>query len=143
MNKWDLLIDIQKSFEFDLTVKNDEAVLTNRDTGESIEIYEERYTSDNSYEYVVCFSTQHCHFDDIDDAAEYIRLILTDEVLPIEFYFGGKDYFGGEIRKSDYNKLNKEFLARRFGYDTEYISQFEYEVHSWSGKYNLSLRKVK
>ncbi len=142
MSKWDFLNDFKKSFEFDLKIKSDEAVLTNRDTGESIIVFEERYTSDNSYEYVVCFSTQHCHFDDIDDAAEYIRLILTDEVLPIEFYYNGKNRFGGEIRKSDFKKLSKEFLVSYSHHDEEYISQLEYEVHSWSGKYNVERRKV-
>ena len=73
----------------------------------------------------------------LSKSAVYIRMILTDEVLPIEFYLHGERRFGGEIKKTDYDGLTMEFLAGHYGYSVEYLSQFEYEVHSWSGRYNV------
>ena len=147
MGKWDFLNEIQKEFAFDLSLKEDEAILTNLETGESIEIFEEDYSVDPKdwlyVEYIVCFTTQHRHFEDLSDAADYIRLILTDEVLPIEFYLNGERRFGGEIKKSDFDRLTVEFLAGYYGYSVEYLSQFEYEIHSWSGRYNVERRYFK
>ena len=148
-NKWDFLNDLQKSFQFDLKTADDEAVLTNRSTGESIEIIEEKYTT-ASYgdkipevycEYIVCFSTQHRHFEDLSDAADYVRLILNDEVLPIEFYQNGERRFGGDIRRTDFYNLTAEFLSKEFCHSADHISQLEYEIHSWSGKYNIERRR--
>ena len=149
MGKWDFLNEIQKEFAFDLSLKEDGAILTNRETRESIEIFEEEYyysvdPKDGLYvEYIVCFTTQHRHFEDLSDVAEYIRLILTDEVLPIEFYLHGERRFGGEIKKTDFYRLTVEFLAGYYGYSVEYLSQFEYGIHSWSGRYNVERRIFK
>ena len=102
MGKWDFLYDIQKEFDFDLSIEKNGAKLTNRNTKESIEVYEEEYYYSDAPEadpfvmYIVCFSTQHAHFDE----------------------------------------LTIDLLADRFGYTADYISQFEYEIHSWSGKYD-------
>lgn len=141
MNDWDFLYDIQKSFDFDLEIKEDTAVLINKITKAKIEIYKEIYYTDDQrknvfYEYIVIFTTQHRHFDDLNKVNGYVCKILTDDVLPIEFYKDGKNKFGGELSKSEFEKLSKRFLADRFGYTEEYISLFEYEIHSWSGKYN-------
>lgn len=142
MSKWDFLYDIQKSFDFDLEIKEDTAVLINKITKAKIEIYKEIYYTDDQrknvfYEYIVIFTTQHRHFDDLNEVDEYVRRILTDDVLPIEFYKDGKNKFGGELSKSEFEKLSKRFLAEEFGYTEEYISEFEYEIHSWSGKYDI------
>ena len=107
---------------------------------------EEYYTNDKSGRiftvYTVRFSTQHMHFDTLMDVEKYIRLILSDEVLPIEFYQSERSRFGGEIRNEDFEHITVENLAQWFGYTPEYISQFEFEVHSWSGKYDLKRKKV-
>ena len=149
MGKWDFLNEIQKEFAFDLSLKEDGAILTNTETREIIEIFEEKYyysvePKDGHYvEYIVCFTTQHRHFEDLSDVADYIRLILTDEVLPIEFYLHGERRFGGEIKKTDFYRLTIEILAGYYGYSVEYLSQFEYEIHSWSGRYNVERRIFK
>ena len=49
--------------------------------------------------------------------------LLQDEVLPIEFFLLGKRRFGGEIKKTDYDGLTKDFLANYSGYSVDYISQ--------------------
>ncbi len=141
MDKWNFLYDFQKSFDFDLSVESDTAVLTNHNTGAHIEIFEDKYSTKDIkepfVEYRVCFSTQHRHFDSLSKVEKYVNLILTDEILPIEFYYNGERRFGGEITKTDYEGLNIERLAELFGYTIEYLSQFDFEVHSWSGKYNI------
>ncbi len=141
MDKWNFLYDFQKTFDFDLSVESDMAVLTNRNTGVHIEIFEDKYSTkdmkESFAEYRVCFSTQHRHFEDLGKVEKYVRLILTDEILPTEFYYNGERRFGGEITKADYQDLNIEHLAELFGYTVEYIYQFDFEVSSWSGKYNI------
>ena len=147
MGKWDFLYDIQKAFAFDLSIKYDAVKLTNRNTGESIDVYEEAYPSCDSetdpfIEYTVYFSTQHRHFKELDNVKQYIMQLLQDEVLPIEFFLLGKRRFGGEIKKTDYDGLTIDFFANYCGYSVDYISQFEYEIHSWSGQYNTERRKI-
>lgn len=152
MNKWDSLHELAQKHRLALTVDNAKAILTDPKTGEHIEVLEEKYypkrdsitgTEDEAFvEYIVYFSTQHAHFEDLDDALEYVAAIIADEVLPIEFYLNGKRSFGGEIAKSDFEVLSAEFLASYYGYTVEHLSQFEYEIHSWSGRYNTERRRV-
>ena len=147
MGKWDFLYDIQKAFAFDLSIKLDTVKLTNRNTGESIDVYEEEYSSDDSendsfIRYTVSFSTQHRHFEELDNVKQYIMQLLQDEVLPIEFFLHGKRCFGGEIKKTDYDGMTIDFLASYWGYSVDYISQLEYEIHSWSGQYNIERRRI-
>ena len=73
MENWDFLRSLQADFAFDLTTEEDEAVLTNRDTGGKIGILLETYACPDS---------------------------------------------------------------------PEYLSQFEYEIHSWSGTLDTGRRKV-
>lgn len=152
MNNWDSLYELADKHRLALTVDNAKAILTDPKTGEHIEVLEEKYypkrdsitgTEDEAFvEYIVYFSTQHAHFEDLDDALEYVAAIIADEVLPIEFYLNGKRSFGGEIAKSDFKVLSAEFLASYYGYTVEHLLQFEYEIHSWSGRYNTERRRV-
>ena len=66
---------------------------------------------------------QHRHFKELDNVKQYIMQLLQDEVLPIEFFLLGKRRFGGEIKKTDYDGLTKDFLANYSGYSVDYISQ--------------------
>ena len=99
---------------------------------------------DRFVQYIVCFSTQHCHFDvnEEDEALEYILAIMEDKVLPLEFYMDGKRRFGGEIEADDLDKLSVSFLAEWIGFSSDYLLSFDYEIHSWSGKNNTGLRRV-
>jgi len=132
---------------FDLTVNygDDYAVLTNPVTGAKIVISEDTCLNGDGTafpEYTVCFSTQHRHFSSMDKVVLYIRQILTDEILPIEFFECGRARFGGEIRKIDFDSISPKSLAQLFGYTSGYLSGLEIEVHSWSGKYDLKRTKV-
>ena len=146
MEQWDFLKELADEYQLDVTVDDIEVILTDQKTGEHIDIYVEKYLSedlkDTYVEYIVCFSTQHVHLENLSDVAEYVRLILADEVLPIEFYLQGERRFGGEIKHTDLDGLTIEFLADHYGYSVEYLSQFDYEIHSWSGKYNREQTKV-
>ena len=152
MGKWDPLHELAQKHRLALTADDAKAILTDPKTGEHIDIFEEKYYSKEYFttgseedvfvEYIVCFSTQHRHFEDLDDALEYVEAIIADEVLPIEFYLNGKRRFGGEIAKADFEELSVEFLAAHYGYSVEYLSQFEYEIHSWSGRYNTERKRV-
>lgn len=152
MSKWDSLYELAEKHRLALTIDNAKAILSDPKTGEQIDILENKYYSkkasitgseDEAFvEYIVYFSTQHTHFEDFDDALEYVEAIIADEVLPIEFYLNGEDCFGGEITRADFEELSAEFLASYYGYTVEYLSQFEYEIHSWSGQYNTERRRV-
>lgn len=152
MGKWDPLYELAEKYRLILTTENAKAILTDPKTGEHIDIFEEKYypkeyfttgSEDEAFvEYIVCFSTQHGHFEDLSDALEYVEAIIADEVLPIEFYLNGEDCFGGEITRADFEGLSAEFLAAHYGYTVEHLSQFEYEIHSWSGRYNTVRRRV-
>lgn len=146
MEKWEFLKNIQKIYAIDFTVEEDEASIVNPDNGKCIKIYSEKYYSKDGKEafseYIVCFATQHRHFDELDEVEEYIHEILKDEVLPIEFYVADKRGFGGEIEKAELETLTFALLAQQWGYSTEYLSARDYEICSWSGKYDSGRKKV-
>ena len=85
--------------------------------------------------------SQQRHIDDLKDVEEYIISILEEEVLAIEFYTNGKNRFGGDIARSDGAAISIDYLAKHFHYPAEYLSQFDYEVYSWSGKYDDTRQK--
>lgn len=151
MGKWEPLYELAEKHRLILTTDNAKAILADPKTGEQIEVLEEKYYSKNDsitgsendsfVDYTVCFFTQHAHFEDFDDALEYVEAIIADEVLPIEFYLNGEDCFGGEITQADFDELSDELLAAEFGYFAKDLSLFEYEIHSWSGRYNTERRR--
>lgn len=147
-----VLSELADKYRLDLTVDDNKAVLSDPKTGEQIDVYEEKYypkkyfstgSEDDVYvQYIVCFSTQHVHIDDLSEVPEYIESILTDEVLPIEFYLNGERRFGGEIKRADFDGLSAKFLAAYYGYSVEDISRYEYEIHSWCGRYNTGRKRI-
>lgn len=147
MSKWDFLYGIQKSYDTGLEIKEDSAEIINKKTNEKISVFEERYNRDKAgtdaaCEYIVCFATQHRHFDDLCDVDEYVRQILDDEVLPVEFYKDGKARFGGELSGAIPDELSPRFLAAYFGLAADQLTGFEYEIRSWSGKRDVKRRKA-
>ncbi len=147
MENLDFLQELQKDYAFTLTVEEGRRVLRNPRTGGQIEIFEESYYTDSRRtetftEYIVCFATQHRHLEDPEDVEDYVRELLEDEILPIEFYCRGERRWGSEIRREDFADLDTARLSSLFGYPTAYLSQLEYEIHSWSGQYDVPLRRV-
>ena len=131
--------------KIDLTFINDRAVIKNPANDNRIEVFRETYAphapGEPPYtEYIVCFSTQHRHMEDLDEVRDYIRMIMRDEVLPIEFYLNGKPGFGGEITKEEFTRLTPESAAELFGLSPAYIRQFDCQITSWSGKLDTELK---
>ena len=140
MIRIDFLDKISQTFNLNMSYYDNDAILINPHSGAKIVLSDD--TTPEYTEYTVSFSTQHRHFSSLEKAEEYIRLIISDEVLPIEFFESNRARFGSEIRKNDFDDITTEKLAQIFGYTVEYLSQFEFEVHSWSGKYDLKRTKV-
>lgn len=145
METWEFLNDVQKLYAINLDIKEDEARIINPNNGKCVNIYREKYYSQDGkdvfIEYIVCFATQHRHLEDLDEVEEYVHSILKDEILAIEFYNSGARSFGGEIEKADLLDLSLTLLGKRWGYSMEHFSAKEYEIYSWSGKYD-SGRKI-
>ena len=145
---FDMSANAITAYNVSYEVKEHELIIVNPDNGYKLHVYEDvGYSQDMTIryvEYIVEFSTQHRHFDadNEDDIREYILAILNDEVLPLEFYMDGKRRFGGEIGADDWDKLSLSFLSQQYGYTSDYLQPFDYEIHSWSGKYDTGLRKV-
>ncbi len=149
MNLFNEIVEVVKSYDVSVEVKEDELVIINQLNDNRLLVYEDVYynkeLTTRFVSYCVVFSTQHRHFDDIedvDDIKKYVLSILNDDVLPIEFYSKGERRFGGELSRSEYQSLTLSKLSERFGYISDYLSQFEYEIHSWSGDYDTGRKSV-
>ena len=141
----ELIEKIENYIKEKIELKDDKLVIYNVNNGNNIEIIEEVYQSkeDSLIQYIVSFSTQHCHFDDTEDILEYVNDIINDRVLSIEFYLNNEDIFGGEIPLELFNNLSIKTLANYFDYSEDDISNFEFEINSWSGKHDIKRKSVK
>ena len=148
MKLFETIVSAMTAFHVSVEVKDHELVIRNPENGNKLHVYEDvGYSQDMTIrfvEYIVEFSTQHCHFDadDEDGILEYMMDILNDKVLPFEFYMDGKRRFGGEIQADDLDNLSVSFLAQQYGYPSDTLLSFDYEIHSWSGKYDTGLKQV-
>lgn len=142
----DIIIDLIKNNKnIKYETKDDKLYIYNKENNNYIEIIKITYSSnkDSFIEYIISFSSQHHHFkDNIEEILEYIKDIMNDQVLPIEFYSNDKNRFGSEISFELFNNLSIKSLANYFGYSEDYISTFEFEIHSWTGKYDIKRTPV-
>ena len=129
MNK---LIEELKKINTKYQFKDNKIIIHNEINNNCIEVLE-----DSNNEYIVIFSTQHAHFEDIDDVLDYINDIINEQVLPIEFYLDNKNIFGGDIPLDLFNSLTIKSLANYFGVSEDYISNFDYQITSWNGNYDV------
>ena len=142
MEKWNTLIASLHGYGVAISETEDEVVITDRANGSEMVVLDESYQqsedpSDLFTNIVVYFSTQHRHFEDMEDAAEYVLQILGDEVLPLELYRDGQPGLGGDIERADLPRLTQAMLAERFWLSPEELAHYEYEIHSWSGRYDI------
>ena len=136
--------------DYDVTVDATEDCLTivNKNNGNELTVFMEEYLTQDMknhfYEYIVQFSTQHCHFEEDEEtvAIGYILSIIDDKILPLEFFSGDNPRFGGEINIDDLDDLSVSYLSNEYGYDGDYLRQFDYEIHSWSGEYDTGRKRV-
>lgn len=135
MNKLVELIKNVNNIRYELN--HNVLTIYNIDNDNKIEVIKEMVSSHD--EYIVSFKTQHCHFEnDYEEIFEYINNIINDKSFPIEFFLNNKDLFGGEISKEEYDNISIDSLAKHFGCSEDYILDFSYEIHSWSGKYDVN-----
>ena len=142
MEKWNTLIASLRGYDVAISETEDEVVITDRANGSEMVVLDESYQqsedpSDIFTNIVVSFSTQHRHFEDMEDAAEYARQLLNDEVLPLEFYRDGQPGFGGDIERDELPLLSQAWLAERFMVPAEQLAAYQFEIHSWSGRYDI------
>ncbi len=148
MKLFDAIVNAVTAHDVSFEVQEHELEIMNYNNSNKLYVYEEEYFSqdmkDRFVQYIVAFSTQHRHFDadEEDEVLEYILAILNDEVLPLEFYKDGKRRFGGEIEVEELERLSVSSLSKYYGYTSDYLLSFDYEIHSWSGKYDTGLRKI-
>ena len=148
MKLFDAIEDVVATYAVSVEAKGHELVIMNSNNNNNLYVYEEEYFSqdmkDRFVQYIVYFSTQHRHFDgnEEDEALEYILAIMEDKVLPLEFYKDGKRRFGGELAVEELDNLSVSSLSKHYGYTSDYLLSFDYEIHSWSGRYDTGLRKV-
>lgn len=143
MNKLINLIKNINNIRYQL---NDKVLsIYNLNNDNKIEVIKEIHKYEDSYseEYIVSFATQHCHFeDDCYQVFEYINDIINDKSLPIEFFLNDKDLFGGELSRDEYDNISVDVLVKHFGCNEDYILNLFYEIHSWSGTYDVERRPV-
>ncbi|MBO4422323.1 MAG: hypothetical protein J5879_02710 [Clostridia bacterium] len=120
-----------------------EAYIYNKDNGNRIVICDETPdAAGDDHEMIVQFSTQHVHLDDPDDVVDYIRGIITDEILPIEFYdLSGKRRFGAEIGRGELDSLSVSSLQKLYPFVSG-LREYYFEVHSFSGGYDIERTPV-
>lgn len=140
--KWNALIASLRGYDVAVSETAYKLTVTDRANGSEMIVFDESCRqSDNPSDIftniVVSFSTQHRHFEDVEDAVEYVLQILGDEVLPLEFYRDGERRFGGDIERSELPLLSQAVLSQRFMVPREQLVHFQFEIHSWSGKYDV------
>ena len=148
MELFEAIIQALSGYDMDFEIKDRKLAVVNRCNGNVLSVFEEigfsRDGKERYVEYIVQFSTQHCHFDaeDADGLLDYIRSILNDQALPLEFYLDGKPGFGGEIPLEDLDRLSVSYLENEYGFIHADLLSLDYEIHSWSGKYDTGRRRV-
>ena len=125
----------------------DEISLLNKNNKREIKIRKDEYEasdgSDRFIQYMVYFSYNHWHLDNINEVVELIQCIINDEELVVQFFKDNKESFGSGMSIEDYNRLSLDFLSEYYGYKKEYILERDIEVVSWSGKYDIPKKPTK
>ena len=152
MTLFEALIQALSGYDVDFEIREHELAVVNRGNGNVLSVFEDESFSldrkERFVEYIVQFSTQHCHFDAewmgelLESILEYIKEILDDQVLPLEFFLDGKPRFGGEFKAEDLDRLSVSYLADEYGFIRADLLSLDYEIHSWSGKYDTGRRRV-
>ena len=126
----DTFVELEIQFSDDFS----NAVIVNPNYKENIIVYDE------GYEYIVCFSFQHCHFEDTEDVVEWIHEIIAGSTLAIEFFCKEKRCFGGEIDAEELQDLSYDKLQQLWGFTgfTKLLDTADsFKVRGWDSKSNF------
>ena len=130
----DFLHDAFQKFELRFADDYSNAIIINPNYDENITVY------DDGYEFTVCFSFQHRHFDDEDDVVAWIHKILSGNIFAIEFFNHEQRGFGGEIDAGEMQELTYEKLERFTGYLglTKLLDVSDsFKIRGWDSKNNF------
>ncbi|MBQ6163041.1 MAG: hypothetical protein IJK23_01065 [Clostridia bacterium] len=128
-----------------LTRKDGGLIFTNRENGKTITVLEDPVRGADgkelSAEYIAEVAAQHRHYEDFEDALDYVEQLMRDEILAIEYYAGAEPRFGGDIERSELNDPNPPTRGTIFSMLPADHPGLNYEIISWSGKYDLKYEK--
>ena len=142
-------IDKQFKSNENIIISKDEnhIVILNKNNKREIKIIKEEYKalngSDEFIQYTVYFSYNHWHLDNINELLELIQNIINDEELSVQFFKEDRESFGSGISIDNYNKLSLNFLSEYYGYSEEHLLEYDIEIISWSGTYDISRKPTK
>ncbi|MBR5515589.1 MAG: hypothetical protein IKU52_05250, partial [Clostridia bacterium] len=131
------LVFLKDAFsEFELQFTNDfsSAMVVNPNYNENITVY------DDGFEFTVCFSFQHCHFEDENDIIEWIRKITSGSTFAIEFFKNEQRRFGGEINAEELQDLSYKKLEQFTGYYglTKLLDVADsFKIRGWDSRNNF------
>lgn len=149
MIKWNRFKEISKTYGAILETGEKSVTLTSSKSGMKVSVSEEEYFTDEfkfvkDMEYDVAFFTQHRYFDKLADAANYVRRIMDDDVIAVQFYNAWDEpVFGGDIDKNAFDKLTSTYLSHLFGIQEEIVSQYSVDTRSWSGDRDLKKKELR
>lgn len=136
MNK-NILTFLKEAFpRFKLQFAEDysNAVIVNPNYDENITVH------DDEYEFIVCFSFQHRHFEEENDLIDWIRKIISGNTFAIEFFNNEQRGFGGEIDAEKLHDLSYEKLEHFTGYYslTKLFDVADsFKIRGWDSKNNF------
>ncbi len=121
---------------FELHFANDcsNAMIVNPNYDENITVY------DDEFEFTVCFSFHHRHFEDEDDIIEWIHKIISGNTFAIEFFNHEQRSFGSEIDVEELQDLTYEKLEQFTGYFglTKLLDVADsFKIRCWDSKNNF------
>ena len=133
-NKLIFLKDTFIGFELQFSDDFSNAVIFNPNYNENITVYAD------GYEFIVCFSFQHCHLEDEEDVVEWIREIITGNKFAIEFFNKEQRCFGSEINAEELQDFSYEKLEQFTGYYglTKLLDVADsFKIRGWDSKNNF------
>lgn len=110
------------------------ATIVNPDYDENITVY------DDEFEFTVCFSFQHRHFEEENDIIEWIHKIIYGNTFAIAFFKHKQRGFSGEIGAEELQDLTYEKLEQFTGYFglTKLLDVADsFKIRGWDSKNNF------
>ena len=129
----DFLKDAFFGLELQFAEDDSNVVILNPNYDANITVYDEEY------EFIVCFSFQHRHFEKEKDIIEWICKIISGNTFAIEFYNNERRRFGSEIDAEELHELTYKKLEQFTGYygSTKLLDVADsFKIRSWDGKNN-------
>lgn len=128
--------------EFELQFADDfsRAEIVNPGYGENIVVY------DDKFEFTVCFSFQHRHFENEDDIIDWIHKIISGNIFAIEFFNHKQRCFGSEIDAEELQGLTYEKLeqfSEHYGLRKLIDVVDSFKIRSWDSKNNFDCAIVR